>query len=174
VDHNSKKQQKLKLLTDVSGVIIPAKMTALVCNSPPCLRKYVILPACGGSCGQDLHLHLQMGPSGSGKTTLLGDLLSHALYAYMQLCCQSASAKPGWVAAPDVLAGRKTTGEVSGLVLVGGKPPSRMFMRRYTGYVEQFGARPGHTSSHAGITACSAFSGKNVLLPDMVQQRRPL
>ena len=39
----------------------------------------------------------------------------------------------------DVLAGRKTAGELTGQVLVGGKPPSRMFMRRYTGYVEQFG-----------------------------------
>ncbi|KAK9905859.1 hypothetical protein WJX75_007710 [Coccomyxa subellipsoidea] len=50
-----------------------------------------------------------MGPSGSGKTTLL-----------------------------DVLACRKTAGELSGQILIGGKPPSRMFMRRYTGYVEQF------------------------------------
>ena len=39
----------------------------------------------------------------------------------------------------DVLAGRKTAGELTGQVLVGGKRPSRMFMRRYTGYVEQFG-----------------------------------
>ena len=42
--------------------------------------------------------------------------------------------------AADVVAGRKTAGELTGQVLVGGKPPSRMFMRRYTGYVEQFGA----------------------------------
>lgn len=40
----------------------------------------------------------------------------------------------------DVLAGRKTAGEMTGQILVGGRPPSRMFMRRYTGYVEQFGA----------------------------------
>ncbi len=39
----------------------------------------------------------------------------------------------------DVLAGRKTAGELTGQVLMGGKPPSRAFMRRYTGYVEQFG-----------------------------------
>ena len=43
------------------------------------------------------------------------------------------------VFAADVLAGRKTAGELTGQVLVGGKPPSRTFMRRYTGYVEQFG-----------------------------------
>ncbi len=42
----------------------------------------------------------------------------------------------------DVLACRKTAGELSGQILIGGKPPSRMFMRRYTGYVEQFGAFP--------------------------------
>lgn len=41
----------------------------------------------------------------------------------------------------DVLAFRKTAGELSGQILIGGKPPSRAFMRRYTGYVEQFGAQ---------------------------------
>ena len=50
-----------------------------------------------------------MGPSGSGKTTLL-----------------------------DVLAGRKTTGEISGDLLFSGVKPSRAFLRRFTGYVEQF------------------------------------
>ncbi|CAL5220797.1 g2870 [Coccomyxa viridis] len=79
VNHNSKKKQKLQLLKNVTGMVAPAQMTAL------------------------------MGPSGSGKSTLL-----------------------------DVLAGRKTAGELTGQVLVGGKRPSRMFMRRYTGYVEQF------------------------------------
>ena len=52
----------------------------------------------------------QMGPSGSGKTTLL-----------------------------DVLAGRKTSGRIEGSVLFAGVQPSSMFLRRYTGYVEQFG-----------------------------------
>lgn len=51
-----------------------------------------------------------MGPSGSGKTTLL-----------------------------DVLAGRKTAGRTSGSILFAGAPPTVMFLRRYTGYVEQFG-----------------------------------
>jgi ABC-type lipoprotein export system ATPase subunit len=50
-----------------------------------------------------------MGPSGSGKTTLL-----------------------------DVLAGRKTVGEIQGDVLFAGTQPSTAFLRRYTGYVEQF------------------------------------
>ena len=54
----------------------------------------------------------QMGPSGSGKTTLL-----------------------------DVLAGRKTSGRAEGSVLFAGVRASSMFLRRYTGYVEQFGAR---------------------------------
>ena len=51
-----------------------------------------------------------MGPSGSGKTTLL-----------------------------DVLAGRKTVGTQSGEILFSGTKPTRMFLRRFTGYVEQFG-----------------------------------
>ena len=54
-----------------------------------------------------------MGPSGSGKTTLL-----------------------------DVLAGRKTTGEVRGSIKFSGQRPTTTFLRRYAGYVEQFGARP--------------------------------
>ena len=52
-----------------------------------------------------------MGPSGSGKTTLL-----------------------------DVLAGRKTAGTTSGKVTYGNEPPTKAFLRRHTGYVEQFGA----------------------------------
>lgn len=50
-----------------------------------------------------------MGPSGSGKTTLL-----------------------------DLLAGRKTTGKATGDILFAGNRPTRPFLRRYTGYVEQF------------------------------------
>ena len=55
-----------------------------------------------------------MGPSGSGKTTLL-----------------------------DLLAGRKTTGTIEGDLRFAGHVGSREFLRRYTGYVEQFGACAG-------------------------------
>lgn len=50
-----------------------------------------------------------MGPSGSGKTTFL-----------------------------DLLAGRKTIGSVSGNLLFGHEAPTSNFLRRFTGYVEQF------------------------------------
>ncbi|KAG2446852.1 hypothetical protein HYH02_008009 [Chlamydomonas schloesseri] len=50
-----------------------------------------------------------MGPSGSGKTTLL-----------------------------DLLAGRKTVGKTTGHLSFGGVSPTKAFLRRYTGYVEQF------------------------------------
>ncbi|KAK9804269.1 hypothetical protein WJX72_004137 [[Myrmecia] bisecta] len=50
-----------------------------------------------------------MGPSGCGKTTLL-----------------------------DNLAGRKTTGALQGRILFAGQQPTQTFLRRYTGYVEQF------------------------------------
>ena len=50
-----------------------------------------------------------MGPSGSGKTTLL-----------------------------DILAGRKTLGTIKGDILFGGRPPTPAYLKRYTGYVEQF------------------------------------
>ena len=39
----------------------------------------------------------------------------------------------------DVLAGRKTVGTIKGVVVFAGHKPSRSFLRRYTGYVEQFG-----------------------------------
>ena len=38
----------------------------------------------------------------------------------------------------DVLAGRKTQGTISGEIAFSNHPPTRMFLRRYTGYVEQF------------------------------------
>lgn len=51
-----------------------------------------------------------LGPSGSGKTTLL-----------------------------DILAGRKTVGRIQGEIKFSGNVPTGMFLRRFTGYVEQFG-----------------------------------
>ncbi len=42
----------------------------------------------------------------------------------------------------DVLAGRKTVGNISGQILFAGQHATRTFLRRYTGYVEQFGERP--------------------------------
>ena len=50
-----------------------------------------------------------LGPSGSGKTTFL-----------------------------DLVSGRKTVGEIDGAVHFGGKAPTTRFLRRHTGYVEQF------------------------------------
>ncbi|KAL4428045.1 hypothetical protein ABPG75_002134 [Micractinium tetrahymenae] len=50
-----------------------------------------------------------MGPSGSGKTTLL-----------------------------DCLSGRKTVGHLDGAVAFAGNKPTPQFLRRFTGYVEQF------------------------------------
>jgi len=44
--------------------------------------------------------------------------------------------------AADVLAGRKTVGQISGAILFSGVSPTQTFLRRYTGYVEQFGAQP--------------------------------
>lgn len=52
----------------------------------------------------------------------------------------------------DVLAGRKTTGKTEGTVLFAGVKPTSMFLRRYTGYVEQFGAGPPFIITHLGCT----------------------
>jgi len=42
----------------------------------------------------------------------------------------------------DVLAGRKTVGEIKGKILYAGRTPTPQFLQRYTGYVEQFGEAP--------------------------------
>jgi hypothetical protein len=56
----------------------------------------------------------------------------------------------------DVLAGRKTVGAVKGSILFAGHKPSKTFLRRYTGYVEQSG-RPCHychTHTHTWCIIC--------------------
>ena len=87
-----------------------------------------------------------MGPSGSGKTTLLG---AHLAGAMIPSCHHDGLTKDRskmmiaklkcHVVCADVLAGRKTAGKTQGTVLFAGVKPSSMFLRRYTGYVEQFG-----------------------------------
>jgi ATP-binding cassette subfamily G (WHITE) protein 2 len=56
-------------------------------------------------------------------------------------CAPRKLGAPDAPRAADVLAGRKTVGAISGKVLYGGHHASKNFLRRYTGYVEQFGAR---------------------------------
>ena len=80
----------------------------------------------------------QMGPSGSGKTTLLGEhsvtACTCASFLHMygtEKCCRPCA---------DLLAGRKTVGKTVGNIRYAGHKPSKTFLRRYTGYVEQFGA----------------------------------
>lgn len=60
-------------------------------------------------CFSPYEMSALMGSSGSGKTTLL-----------------------------DTISGRKTQGEITGEVLFSAQKPSQSFLRRYTGYVEQF------------------------------------
>ena len=83
-----------------------------------------------------------MGPSGSGKTTLL-----------------------------DVLAGRKTAGKTTGSILFAGAPPTVRFLRRYTGYVEQFGEQQlAFPFWHAIAATCPGFCtllGPPVLAPGL-------
>ena len=50
-------------------------------------------------------------------------------------CCCSGSGKSTLL---DILAQRKTVGKVTGEVLIAGHKPTQTFLRRYSGYVEQF------------------------------------
>ena len=43
----------------------------------------------------------------------------------------------------DLLAGRKTVGAIKGTITFAGQRASKSFLRRYTGYVEQFGKSLG-------------------------------
>ena len=104
-----------------------------------------------------------MGPSGSSKTTLLGDPpinhpLKHCIEAV--LCLAPHLALPRNItcsSCADVLAGRKTVGAISGKVMFGGHHASKNFLRRYTGYVEQFGGRPR-------LMSCDSSCGSSVCL----------
>ena len=85
-----------------------------VCNTHADSQPMHLSPtSCGTrqACPRYSHctVTMQMGPSGSGKTTLL-----------------------------DVLAGRKTQGTIEGEVLFASQKPTINFIRRFTGYVEQF------------------------------------
>ena len=51
---------------------------------------------------------------------------------------RAGAAKPPGLPAQDILSGRKTTGTTEGVISFSGSQPSRAFLRRFTGYVEQF------------------------------------
>ena len=126
---------------------------------------------------------MQMGPSGSGKSTLLGRSAAAFLPSCPLSSCQSLYDHHNTLlfartwgrllrvlprlrlsCHADVLAGRKTAGELTGTVLVGGKPPSRKFMRRYTGYVEQFGKTLHLDCSGSCTYSASAFCDLHVCI----------
>ena len=91
------------------GVLVSFKdLTYTVRDHRNTKNKIKLLDGVSGCCRPKEMVAL-MGPSGCGKTTLM-----------------------------DILAGRKTTGEIQGDVRFGGIKPTMMFLRRYTGYVEQF------------------------------------
>ncbi|KAK9904972.1 hypothetical protein WJX75_006687 [Coccomyxa subellipsoidea] len=93
----------------VRGMTVAFKdLEYIVKNSANRREKISLLSRVSG-CLYPGQLTALMGPSGSGKTTLL-----------------------------DVLAGRKTVGQIRGDILFAGHKPSQAFLRRFTGYVEQF------------------------------------
>ena len=66
----------------------------------------------------------------------------------------------------DVLAGRKTSGKLTGKIMFGGEPPTRQYLRRYAGYVEQMGApRPG--AVHVRSSRARGDKGKRAQLSKM-------
>jgi hypothetical protein len=60
---------------------------------------------------------------------------------------------PRWlVTCQDLLSGRKTQGTMAGTLLFGSQAPTRSYLRRHTGYVEQFGGWPPHRTVPHRIT----------------------
>lgn len=90
-----------------------------------------------------------MGPSGSGKTTLL-----------------------------DVLAGRKNEGKTEGAISFSGQKPSRAFLRRYTGYVEQFDTLIGQLTVFEMLmytaemkrSRTESFKSKKAVVEDVIRK----
>ena len=116
VQNRADKKTTLTLLDNISGFFTPGTITAL------------------------------QGPSGSGKTTLLGaragppdrslplrsgSVLASCVHPYRHV-------PPHTHTHADLLAGRKTTGKQTGEIRFGGVKPTTTFLRRWTGYVEQF------------------------------------
>lgn len=60
-------------------------------------------------------------------------MLTH--YLQSTSCHHSGSGKSTLL---DILAQRKTVGKITGEVLIAGQKPTQTFLRRYSGYVEQF------------------------------------
>lgn len=89
------------------------------------------------------------GPSGCGKTTLL-----------------------------DILAGRKNQGVIGGELLIGGQKPTRSFLRRYAGYVEQFDTLLGALTVHEMLSYTAELKlppsvskeSKQQLVEDMIEE----
>ena len=57
-----------------------------------------------------------------------------------------------------MIAGRKTVGTICGRISYGGQSPSRAFLRRYTGYVEQTGAPPLGCATHCSSRPTECYS----------------
>lgn len=104
------RNQSIRSFADVGGMNVTVKaVTYSVNNHASKKRESLNLLESVTGYFEPRSMSALMGPSGSGKTTLL-----------------------------DLLAGRKTQGRLSGEIRFAGNKPTRAFLRRYTGYVEQF------------------------------------
>lgn len=71
----------------------------------------------------------------------------------------------------DVLAGRKTVGEVSGVVSYSSIRPTQRFLRRFVGYVEQHGESSFASQPAPGMLVPAALLGPAPCHPAMFAQR---
>ena len=116
VQNRANRRETLAILNDVSGFCQPG--ACLVAMRLPSisaggLARVAARPPTATDAnpgGAAGEMTAMMGPSGSGKTTLL-----------------------------DLMAGRKTVGQMQGSILFAGQKGKAAFLQRYTGYVEQVG-----------------------------------
>jgi ABC-type multidrug transport system ATPase subunit len=57
----------------------------------------------------------------------------------------------------DVLAGRKTTGTITGEIFINGKPKDQKYFQRISGYVEQFDSLSPHETTRDAIEFSAAL-----------------
>jgi hypothetical protein len=119
------KKKTVRLLDGVTGFVHPRELVALM--GPSGCGESAAVPPLGMQRGRAGAPHLAA-PASPARTHTL-----HTLRA--------ANPHAGKTTMLDVMAGRKTRGRVGGAVRFGGRRATPAFLKRYTGYVEQFGGR---------------------------------
>jgi hypothetical protein len=179
------KKETLYLLKDITGYFRPGTMAALMGPSGSgkvwnCVEatqpQRTILAAPAASFrrqGSALLVHLCCAKHCVSRMAQVSDSADSSDGPCSVPCCALQTTLL------DLLAGRKTVGKTEGDILFAGNKPTRPFLRRYTGYVEQFGAcltrcvlAGGPAATHHTHTECGLPSYAHSVNPALAQDWR--